>query len=154
MVAEKILILRHNLLSFTYNSNLLLPLPPLMKTYPIFLASSFELKPEREKFENFINRQNKRLVKKNVFLKLEIWEDLDDALNSSRKQEDYNEALACCEICIVLFWTKMGRYTLEEFELAYQHFLKNKKPRIYVYERQKNLSLNHQRGIQQVKASL
>jgi len=47
-----------------------------MKTYPIFLASSFELQPEREKFEIFIGRQNKRLVKKNVLLQLDIWEDM------------------------------------------------------------------------------
>lgn len=108
-----------------------------MKTYPIFLASSFELQPEREKFEIFIGRQNKRLVKKNVMLELEVWEDMGAELNKSRKQEDYNKILGKAEIVLVLFWTKMGKYTREEFELAYKRFLdsENKRPLVYVYEK-------------------
>lgn len=53
-----------------------------MKTYPNFLAYSFEPKPEREKFEIFIGRQNKRLVRKNVGLELELWEDKGAELNN------------------------------------------------------------------------
>jgi len=48
----------------------------MMITYPIFLASSFELRPEREKFKIFIGRQNKRLIKKNIQLRLDIREDM------------------------------------------------------------------------------
>lgn len=108
-----------------------------IKTYPIFLASSYELQPEREKFEIFIGRQNKRLVKKNVMLELEVWEDLGAELNNSRKQDDYNKILDKAEFVVVLFWTKMGRYTREEFELAYQRFLdsQNGRPLVYVYEK-------------------
>jgi len=108
-----------------------------MKTYPIFLASSFELQPEREKFEIFIGRQNKRLVKKNVLLQLDIWEDMGAELNKSRKQDDYNQVLHEAEIVLVLFWTKMGKYTLEEFDLAYRRFLDSEtgRPLLYVYEK-------------------
>jgi hypothetical protein len=108
-----------------------------MKTYPIFLASSLELKPEREKFEIFIGRQNKRLVKKNVLLQLDIWEDMGAELNKSRKQDDYNQVLHKAEIVLVLFWTKMGKYTLEEFDLAYRRFLDSEtgRPLLYVYEK-------------------
>jgi hypothetical protein len=108
-----------------------------MKTYPIFLASSFELQPEREKFEIFIGRQNKRLVKKNVLLQLDIWEDMGAELNKSRKQDDYNQVLHEAEIVLVLFWTKMGKYTGEEFDLAYRRFLDSEtgRPLLYVYEK-------------------
>ena len=82
-----------------------------MRTYTIFLASSYELQPEREKFEVFIGRQNKRLLKKNVQLRLEIWEDMGAQLNESRKQDDYNKILNVADIVVVLFWTKMGKYT-------------------------------------------
>jgi len=107
----------------------------MMKTYSIFLASSFELRPEREKFEIFIGRQNKRLVKKNVLLQLDIWEDMGAELNKSRKQDDYNQVLHEAEILVLLFWTKMGEFTREEFDLAYTRFLETGKPLIYIYEK-------------------
>ncbi|EON74874.1 hypothetical protein ADIS_4669 [Lunatimonas lonarensis] len=106
-----------------------------IKQYPIFLASSYELQPEREKFEIFIGRQNKRLVKKNVQFHLEIWEDMGAELNNGRKQDDYNKILNDAEIVVVLFWTKMGKYTQEEFELAYGRFKETGRPIIYVYEK-------------------
>lgn len=106
-----------------------------MKTYPIFLASSFELQPEREKFEILIVRQNKRLIKKNVQFRLEIWEDMGAELNDGRKQDDYNKILHNAEIVVVLFWTKMGKYTFEEFNLAYTRYKETGKLIIYVYEK-------------------
>jgi hypothetical protein len=106
-----------------------------MNIYPLFLASSFELAPERQKLEIFISRQNKRLIKKNVQFSLEIWEDMGAELNNSRKQNDYNSILNKAEIVLVLFWTKMGKFTFEEFDLAYQRFLNTGKPLIYVYEK-------------------
>ncbi|MEX2592722.1 MAG: hypothetical protein WD426_08105, partial [Anditalea sp.] len=78
--------------------------------------------------------ENKRLQAKNVFLRLEVWEDLDDAFNTTCKQEDYNEYLAKCKICVVLFWTKVGKYTLQEYELARKLSLENKL-RLYIYEK-------------------
>ncbi len=85
-----------------------------MKTYPIFLASSFELLPEREKLEVFIGRQNKRLKKRNVLLEFEIWGDMGAELNNTLKQADYNKILNDAEILVLLFWNKMGKYTREE----------------------------------------
>jgi len=64
-----------------------------MLTKSIFLASSSELKEDREQFENFINRKNKDWVDKGVFLKLVIWEDFLDAMSKTRLQDEYNEAI-------------------------------------------------------------
>ncbi len=68
-------------------------------------------------------------------LRLEIWEDMGAELNNSLKQEDYNKILNEAEILVLLFWTKMGKYTLEEFDLNYKRFLETGKPLIYVYEK-------------------
>ena len=43
-----------------------------MNTYKIFLASSFELKADRDQFEIFINRKNKEWVNKGIFFELGI----------------------------------------------------------------------------------
>ena len=47
-----------------------------MKKIKIFLASSAELKPEREQFEIEINRKNKAWFDKDIYLHLDVWEDL------------------------------------------------------------------------------
>ena len=46
-----------------------------MTKIKIFLASSLELKTDREQFEILIHRKNKELRGRNIFLDLELWED-------------------------------------------------------------------------------
>lgn len=103
------------------------------QTVKIFLASSAELKDDREQFEQFIGRKNKTLNEKGHFLKLEIWEDFIDAMSKTRLQEEYNKVVRECDIFVMLFATKVGRYTREEFEAAFGQFQASGKPRIYTY---------------------
>ena len=76
-----------------------------MKT-KIFLASSSELKEDREKFEILINRKNQQWHDRGVFLDLEEWENFLDALSKSRLQDEYNKAIKECDIFVMLFWTR------------------------------------------------
>ena len=104
-----------------------------MNTVKIFLASSFELKADRDQFEIFINRKNKEWLSKGIFLELVIWEDTLECMEPTRLQDKYNEAIKDCDIFVLLFSTKVGCYTKEEFETAYALFQKTKKPIIFVY---------------------
>jgi GTPase SAR1 family protein len=104
-----------------------------MKTIRIFLASSAELKDDREQFEIFINRKNKEYIKKEIFLELVLWEDFLDAMSVTRLQDEYNKAIAECDIFVSLFHTKVGKYTEEEFSTAFATFKENNKPFIYTY---------------------
>lgn len=104
-----------------------------MATRKIFLASSNELLEDREKFEIFINRKNNDWNSKGVFLELVIWEDFLDAMPPTRLQDKYNEAIRGCDIFVMLFCTKVGKYTAEEFETAFKQFQDTKKPFIYTY---------------------
>lgn len=104
-----------------------------MKTIKIFLASSSKLKSDREQFELFVNRKNKQWVSKGVFLHLVIWEDFLDALSSSRLQDEYNQEIRECDIFVMLFFTKVGKYTEEEFETAVGQFKATNKPFIFTY---------------------
>jgi len=103
------------------------------QTVKIFLASSSELKEDREAFEIFIRRQNKSLHKRNIFLDLEIWEDFIDAMSQTRLQDEYNKAVRESDIFIMLFFTKVGKYTKEEFETAFGQFQESGTPLIYTY---------------------
>jgi hypothetical protein len=72
----------------------------------IFLASSEELKKDREQFEIFINRKNKDWIAKGIFLHLIIWEDFLDAMSQTRLQDEYNKAIRECDIFVMLFLVK------------------------------------------------
>lgn len=104
-----------------------------MKKIKLFLASSEELKTDREQVEIFINRKNKELVDKNLFLELLIWEDFLDAMSQTGLQEEYNKAVQTSDIFILLFFNKVGKYTEEEFDAAFTQFKATNKPIIFTY---------------------
>ena len=112
-----------------------------LKTVKLFLASSSELKTDREQVEIWVNRENKKLVKKGVFLQFNLWEDFLDAMSRTRMQDEYNKVVAQSDIFISLFATKVGQYTEEEFEIAHQSFKKVGKPK-YIYTFFKDVQLN------------
>ena len=99
--------------------------PPALKTIKIFLASSSELKEDREQFEIFINRQNKNYTKDGIFLELFIWEDFLNAMSKTRSQDEYNKAIESCDVFVMLACTKVGKYTNEEFLVAVETFQSN-----------------------------
>ena len=102
-------------------------------TLKIFLASSSELNEDRKEFEIFISRKNKEFIKKGIFLELVLWEDFIDAMSDTTSQDEYNKAIQECDIFVSLFHTKVGKYTNNEFETAYDAFKQNGKPLIYTY---------------------
>ena len=105
----------------------------IQKNIKIFLASSKELKEERDQFEIFIHRENKNLYKKGIFIELELWENFIDAMSMTRLQDEYNTVVKKSDIFVSLFFTKVGKYTLEEFETAFGQFKKTGKPLVYTY---------------------
>ena len=119
----------------TQNSN------PSPSTIKIFLASSSELKEEREQFEIFIYRKCKEYRKEGIFLDLVIWEDFIDAMSQTRLQDEYNKAIIDCDIFVSLFFTKVGQYTEEEFLQAWETFKVNNKPLIYTYFKDEDIKI-------------
>jgi hypothetical protein len=111
-----------------------------MKKQKIFLASSYELKEDRDQFELFINRKNKELIERKVFLELIRWEDFLDAMSKTRLQDEYNKAISECDIFIMIFFTKVGNYTEEEFEKAFHQFQSTNKPFIFTYFKDAEIS--------------
>lgn len=115
----------------------------MAQTIKIFLASSAELKDDREKFEQFIERKNKTLNKNGRFLELVVWEDFIDAMSQTRLQDEYNKAVSESDIFVMLFATKVGPYTLEEFETAFGQFQESGKPWIYTYFKTEKVDLRN-----------
>jgi O-acetyl-ADP-ribose deacetylase (regulator of RNase III) len=99
----------------------------------IFLASSSELKDDRREFEIFISRRNDNWVGKGVFLRVVAWEDFFDAMSRTRLQDEYNREIRNCDLFVMLFWTKVGPYTNEEFEAAFGQFKETERPFVFTY---------------------
>lgn len=101
-----------------------------MKKLKIFLASSSELKDDRDQFEIFIGRKNTQFIEKGIFLEVERWENFLDAISQTRLQDEYNKAISESDIFIMLFFTKVGKYTEEEFDRAFSQFKATRSPKI------------------------
>ncbi len=104
-----------------------------MRTIRIFIASSSELKEDRDQFRMFISKENDRLHSKGMYLELVQWENFLDAISDTRLQDEYNNAIRECDIVLCLFFTKVGKYSGEEFDTAYQVFKDRGKPTIWTY---------------------
>lgn len=117
-------------------------IPPIMetiKTIKIFLASSEELQAEREKMADLIVHLNKLFRCRGIELDLEKWEYLDASQSTRRKQNEYNDILRQCDICVVIFWRRIGDKTVEELDVAHKSMLDGGNPRkIYVFFKNPN----------------
>jgi hypothetical protein len=105
--------------------------PP--STIRIFLASSTELREDRDALDLYLRQLNDTLSEARKYLRVVRWENFLDAMSETRMQDGYNDAVRSCDIFISLFFTKTGQYTREEFHVAHSHFLDTGRPYIYTF---------------------
>lgn len=89
-----------------------------VKTVRIFLASSSELHNDRVAFADFIERLQNHYESRNYSFLLKKWEYLDPGYKGNRKQDEYNEVIMGCDLFVVIFFNRVGKYTREELEVA------------------------------------
>ena len=104
-----------------------------MKTIKIFLASSDELKPDRDAFGNLVRRLDKIYEKRGVRIDLFEWEDYDAAYNNVPKQDEYDEQVRASDMFLALFHIKGGKFTIREFNVATEEFRNHASPKVFVY---------------------
>ena len=113
-----------------------------MRTVKIFLASSAELRADRDEFKLAVAARNDAWLHHGVLLQVVAWEHFLDLMSASRLQDEYNLAIAQCELFVMLFHSKVGRYTLEEFETAFGAFKARGKPFLLTYYKQAGATTN------------
>ena len=106
-----------------------------MQVKKIFLASSEELKDDRRSFELMLARLNPQWRPRGITFELVVWENFVDAMSKEGLQKEYDKAVQECDVFVMLFFTKVGRYTLEEFETAFADLEAGTGPQIYTYFR-------------------
>jgi Leucine-rich repeat (LRR) protein len=109
------------------------PAGSALRTIRIFLASSSELREDRDAFDLYFRQQNDQLRKRGVYLEIVRWENFLDAMSETRLQDEYNKEIRTCDIFVCLFFTKTGKFTEEEFDVAHRQFLDRGRPRIFTF---------------------
>ncbi|MEQ6341385.1 MAG: hypothetical protein M3A44_06935 [Gammaproteobacteria bacterium] len=104
-----------------------------LRTIRIFLASSEELRQERDEFELYFRQQNDQFRKRGFYLEINRWENFLDAMSGTRSQDEYNKAVRDCDVFVSLFFTKTGKFTEEEFDTAHRQFKETGRPLIYTF---------------------
>ena len=105
-----------------------------MRNVKLFLASGNALKKDRDEIMLFLANKNQFLVKHGIFLELVRWEFLSSSFSETRKQDDFNKELEESEIFTCLIFDRIGQYTKEKFDKAYQNYKQGKNPRkFYLY---------------------
>lgn len=84
------------------------------------MASSAELRKDRDLFGDFVSHLNNHYRRRGLFLQLDKWEYFDKtkAFDNHRTQDEYNKHVCNCDAFVCLFHTKAGEFTQEEFKLA------------------------------------
>jgi hypothetical protein len=99
----------------------------------IFLASSEELREDRDAFDLYFRQQNDQFLNEGFYLEIVRWENFLDAMSETRLQDEYNRAVRDCDVFVSLFFTKTGTFSEEEFDVAYIQFKKTGRPLVYTY---------------------
>ena len=116
--------------------------PTAVRIINLFLASSNELQHERREIEIAISRKNNTLRKQGFVIDLLIWEDGKHISQSLRSQDNYNLEIEQCNLFALLFYSKVGKYSLEEFECAKSLFEDKSTPKICVFQKDIDLPKN------------
>jgi hypothetical protein len=115
--------------------------PMKEKTIRIFLASSDELREDRDAFDLYFRQQNDRLRQEGLYLEIVRWENSLDAMSETRLQDEYNKLVKQADVFVALFRTKTGKFTEEEFSAAHEAFRQMGKPIIYTFFSEATVSL-------------
>lgn len=108
-----------------------------MKIIKIFLASSIlELKEERLELSSYVASLNNLYVSRGIYFRLILCEHLSDAVARERKQDEYNREIRDSDYFYVIFGARAGKFTQEEFDVAYRQFHATGAPKIYTYFKQ------------------
>jgi hypothetical protein len=104
-----------------------------LKSIKIFIASSSELKEDRDAIELHLLRMNEKFRRQGFVVNVLRWENFLDDMSETRLQDEYNKAIKECDVYLSLFKTQIGNFAEEEFDLAHAAFIKTGKPLISVY---------------------
>lgn len=106
-----------------------------MNTIRLFLASSNEIADVRDVLTVEIASKNKVLKPRNIQIEVDRWEFESSTVPvTGRSQDKYNELVRKADLIAIVIKNKVGKYTKEEFSVAYDLKRRNGKPDLCIYK--------------------
>ncbi|HYF31083.1 MAG TPA: P-loop NTPase fold protein [Chitinophagaceae bacterium] len=102
----------------------------MQRIIKIFLATSSDLKPERELIEKAIIA---RFEKEKSVFELMFWDDDPDKTLRRSLHVTYHKAISESDIFVMIFTSRIPQYAEEEFQVAFSQRKDNNKPHILAY---------------------
>jgi len=75
----------------------------VLTSLPSALASSEELRADRDEFDLYFRQQNDFLLQRGLYLQIIRWENFLDAMSETRLQDEYNKEVRAADIFVSLF---------------------------------------------------
>lgn len=94
-----------------------------------------------KEIEIFLNRRNKLYIEQGIYFELVLWENSSIAFSSESISESFRKEILNCDVFILLLHSRLGGYTIEEFEQVFENYRNNNKPYIYVFFKNTPVSL-------------
>lgn len=113
-----------------------------MTVIRVFVASSREHSDERQKLGAFVRETNDRWRQLDRYLELASSDDFPTAFAQRGSQHTLDESIRRADLFLMMFKTRVGKYTGHEFDIAYEHFHRTGKPLIFVYQNVGSVSLS------------
>lgn len=113
--------------------------PAAPRVTRIFLGSSEELARDRRALGDFMNSVNNAYAPFGRRFLLVMWEHESIAIAQQEegKQEEYNELVRGSDLCLFLFYTRCGEYTMQELEAALGELARTgSRPQVLVWVRE------------------
>ncbi len=94
------------------------------KKQKVFVGSSNDLKPEREKLDKFLREYGYEPI---------LWEDADHSITDVRFQDRMNEQIVASDMVIIMIKSRYGEYTEEEYEYSLKLVKQKKISRLLLF---------------------
>ncbi|MDR1443088.1 MAG: hypothetical protein LBJ02_12060 [Bifidobacteriaceae bacterium] len=118
----------------------------------LFLASSDELKKEREALGAFVNQLNDIYRAQHPHkVRVTKWEWESDAILERPKQDVYNDKARASDIALFLFATVLGKGTAAEFDAVAEAVAETGRPRVTAWFKQLAPGQTLEPALQQVR---
>lgn len=117
-------------------------MPRKTRTIKIFLASSSELRADRDQFDLYVRQLADDYQEEGITFQVVRWENFTDHMSRDGLQSEYEKAIEGCQIFVSLFHTKAGKYTEQEFTKAVEAFMANGIPLVYTYFKDEKVALS------------
>ena len=120
----------------------------------VIIASGSELQEDMDALELYFRQRNDMFVKRGLYFEIVRWETFLGTMSETHRQIAYADAVRTCDIFVGLFFTKVGKFVEEEFDIAFRDVVTDGRPYVWVYFKDADVVLRTGNALEELKSLL